>query len=181
MSKATLPALQYGTPAKSFHWLIVALLVTQYLIGWLMPDIHRGMQPGTAMMFHISFGVVIMALTALRFAWRLTHPVAPESALPAWQRLSSEAVHWLLYLLVLLTTLSGWYFASMRGWTIRLFGLVDLPMLTAANAPIARMLGRWHETLEWTLLVAVGLHVAAALVHLFIYRDRVMARMLPTP
>jgi cytochrome b561 len=29
------------------------------------------------------------------------------------------------------------------------------------------------------LLVAIGLHVAAALVHAFIYRDRVMQRMLP--
>jgi hypothetical protein len=24
--------------------------------------------------------------------WRLTHPVAPESSLPAWQRITSEAV-----------------------------------------------------------------------------------------
>ena len=172
--------LHYGPPAKTFHWLIVALLVIQYLIGWLMPDIHRGMQPGTAMMFHISVGVVVLALTALRFGWRLTHPVAPESSLPAWQRVSSEAVHWLLYLLVLVTTLSGWFFASMRGWTIRLFGVVDLPMLTAADSPAARPLGRWHQTLEWTLLIFVGLHVAAALMHVFIYRDRVMARMLPS-
>jgi cytochrome b561 len=29
------------------------------------------------------------------------------------------------------------------------------------------------------LLVVIGLHVAAALAHLFIYRDRVMQRMLP--
>jgi len=180
MVPRTSHALQYGSPAKTLHWLIVALLVVQYLIGWLMPDIHRGMQPGTAMMFHISFGVVVLALTAARFAWRLTHPVAPESSLPPWQRLSSEAVHWLLYLLVFLTTLTGWFFASMRGWTIRFFGLVDLPMLTAANSPVGRALGRWHETLEWTLLGLVGLHVAAALAHLFIYRDGVMARMLPS-
>jgi cytochrome b561 len=180
MSTRTSLELQYGSPAKTFHWGIVALLVTQYLIGWLMPDIHRGMQPGTPMMFHISIGVVILALTAARFAWRLTHPVAPESSLPAWQRLSSEAVHWLLYLLVFVTTVSGWFFASMRGWTIRFFGLVDLPMLTVADSPLGRTLGRWHETLEWTLLVVVGVHVAAALVHLFVYRDRVMARMLPS-
>jgi cytochrome b561 len=171
--------LDYGTPAKVFHWLIVALLVTQYLIGWLMPDIHRGMTPGTAMMFHVSIGVVILALTCARFAWRIAHPVAPESALPPWQRVSSEAVHWLLYLLVLVTTLSGWFFASMRGWTISLFGLVRLPMLTVADSPVARMLGRWHEALEWALLALVALHVAAALVHLVVYRDRVMARMLP--
>ncbi len=179
MNKRTSLELHYGSPAKTFHWLIVALLVTQYLIGWLMPDIHRGMLPGTAMMFHISIGVTVLVLTFVRFVWRLIHPVAPESSLPPWQRLSSEFVHWVLYGLVFATTFTGWMFASMRGWTIRLFGLFDLPMLTASDAPIARTLGRWHEALEWALLVLVGVHVAAALLHLFVYRDRVMWRMLP--
>src|ERR1019366_10798651 len=36
--------LQYGTTAKLFHWLIVALLLVQYPLGWLMPDFHRGMK-----------------------------------------------------------------------------------------------------------------------------------------
>src|SRR5665213_4186642 len=100
--------LQYGSTAKLLHWLVVALLLVQYPLGWLMPDIHRGMKPGAGMTFHISFGIVILALIALRLAWRLTHPVAPESSLPAWQRVSSEAVHWLLYALVLATTITGW-------------------------------------------------------------------------
>ena len=85
--------LQYGTTAKVFHWLIVALLLVQYSIGWLMPDIHGGMEPGAAMTFHMSFGIVILILILLRLAWRLAHPVAPESSLAAWQRLTSEAVH----------------------------------------------------------------------------------------
>ncbi|MFX6226336.1 cytochrome b/b6 domain-containing protein, partial [Acinetobacter baumannii] len=63
------------------------------------------------MNFHISVGITILVLTALRLFWRVTHPVAPESALPAWQRVSSEVVHWLLYALVLAATLSGWLFA----------------------------------------------------------------------
>ena len=171
--------LHYGVPAKTLHWLIVALLIVQYFIGWLMADIHRGMQPGTAMMFHVSFGVTILAVMSARFLWRLSHPVAPESSLSPWHRVSSEAVHWLLYLLVFAVTLSGWFFATTRGWTIRLFGLVDLPMLTAATSPVARAIGRWHQTLEWTLLAFVALHLLAALVHLLVYRDRVMVRMLP--
>ena len=73
--------LQYGTTAKVFHWLIVALLLVQYPIGWLMPDIHRGMKPGAAMTFHVSFGIVILVLIVLRFAWRLAYPVAPETSL----------------------------------------------------------------------------------------------------
>src|SRR4029077_17413155 len=43
----------------------------------------------------------IHLLIVLRFIWRVMHPVVPESYLPNWQRLSSELVHWLLYLAVL--------------------------------------------------------------------------------
>jgi len=171
--------LQYGTPAKIFHWLIVALLAVQYPIGWLMPDTHRGMSPGAGMTFHISIGLTILLLTTLRFVWRLTHPVAPESSLPAWQRLSSEAVHWLLYVLVLATTISGWLFASFRGWSVSFFYLVPLPMLASDNAAAGRAIDGLHQAMEWALLVTIGIHVAAALAHIFIYRDRVMRRMLP--
>jgi cytochrome b561 len=171
--------LEYGTTAKVLHWVIAALLLVQYLIGWLMPDIHRGQQPGTAMTLHVSIGMLILILIVLRLAWRLTHPVAPESSLPPWQRVSSEAVHWLLYVLVLATTITGWLFASFRGWSISFFYLVPLPMLASDNPAAGRAIDGWHQAMEWTLLVAIGLHVAFALVHIFVYRDRIMQRMLP--
>jgi cytochrome b561 len=125
--------LQYGTTAKVFHWTIVALLVVQYPVGWLMPDIHRGMQPGAGMTFHVSLGLIILFATVLRLIWRLTHPVAPESSLPTWQRLTSEVVHWMLYVMVLFTTMTGWLFASYRGWSLSFLYLFPLPMLSAEN------------------------------------------------
>jgi cytochrome b561 len=33
--------------------------------------------------------------------------------------------------------------------------------------------------MEWTLLALVAIHVASALAHVFVYRDRIMQRMLP--
>jgi len=170
---------QYDTPAKVLHWLVVALLLAQYLIGWLMPDIHRGMKPGDAMTWHISIGIVILALIVLRLLWRLTHRVAPESSLEPWQRAGAEAVHGLLYVLVLLTTISGWLFASFRGWSISLFFLAPLPMLSSENTDALRAINHWHQKFEWTLLILIGLHVLAALVNLLFYRNRVMQRMLP--
>jgi cytochrome b561 len=170
--------LQYGTTAKVFHWLIVALLLVQYLIGWLMPDIHRG-PPGVPMIFHISFGILILMLIVLRFAWRLAHPVAPESSLPPWQRLSSEAVHWLLYALVLATTVTGWVFASFRGWGVSFFFMTPIPMLASENAAAGKAIDGLHQAMGWALLAVIGIHVAAALVHIFVYRDRIMQRMLP--
>jgi cytochrome b561 len=171
--------LHYGTTAKVFHWLIVALLAIQPPLGWLMPDIHRGMTPGIAMSMHVSIGMTILVLIVLRLLWRLTHPVAPETSLPPWQRVSSELVHWLLYIVVLLTTLSGWFQASAKGWTIYLFGAVPLPRLVEQGSALGRSIGNLHATLTWVLLGLVGLHVIAAFVHLFVYRDRVMYRMLP--
>ncbi len=171
--------LQYGTTAKVFHWLVVALLLVQYLIGWLMPDIHRNMKPGAAMTFHVSVGITILVLIVLRFAWRLTHPVAPESSLLPWQRRSSEAVHWMLYALVLATTATGWLFASFRGWSLSFFFLAPMPMLASDNAAAGKAIDGLHQAMEWGLLLVIGIHVASALAHAFIYRDRIMQRMLP--
>jgi cytochrome b561 len=173
------PRLHYGTTAKVFHWLIVGLLIVQYLIGWLMPNIHRGQQPGAGMTLHVSVGISIMVLIILRLIWRLTHPVAPESSLPPWQRLSSELVHWMLYILVLATTLSGWLFASFRGWTVFYFYVFRLPTLSGESVAAGKAIDGLHQAAEWTLLVLIGLHVLAAFTHIFIYRDHVMQRMLP--
>jgi cytochrome b561 len=171
--------VQYGTTAKMFHWLIVVLLIAQYSIGWFMPDIHGHMKPGAPMIWHISLGTTILALMLLRLAWQLMHPVAPASSLPAFQRITSQAVHWLLYVFVLLTTFSGWLFASARGWQIAWFFWLPLPTLTGANPPLLRAIDGLHQVFEWTLLVIIGVHVSAAFVHLFYYHDGVMRRMLP--
>lgn len=171
--------LRYGTTAKVFHWLIVVLLLIQYPIGWLMPDIHRWQRPGTPMIVHVSFGILILVLSLIRFVWRIAHPVAPESSLPPWQRVSSEAAHWLLYALVLATTLTGWLFASFRGWSISFLYLVWLPTLASDNTAAGRAIDGLHQATEWTLLVVIGIHVGAALAHILIYHDRVMQRMLP--
>ncbi len=171
--------LEYGATEKFFHWAIVALLLLQYPLGWLMPDIRRGMTPGLAMSVHISFGFTILVVIMLRLFWRLGHPVAAEGSLPAWQRIGSEAVHWLLYLLVVITCVTGWAYANMRGWSVNLFGLVTLPQLFPQGDGIGRSIGRLHETMNWVLLIPIGAHVLAAIMHLMVNRDGVMQRMLP--
>ncbi|MGY4305693.1 cytochrome b561 [Bradyrhizobium sp. USDA 4369] len=173
------PRLHYGTPAKILHWLVVALLAIQYPIGWLMPELHANTPPGAPMILHISFGLTILMLIVVRFVWRLTHPVAPESSLPPWQRLSSEAVHWMLYAMVLASTVTGWLFASFRGWSVSYFYLFPLPMLAGRNPAGNRAIDGLHQAAEWLLLILIVVHVAAALAHVFVYRDRIMQRMLP--
>ncbi len=73
----------------------------------------------------------------------------------------------------------GWINASWRGMPIVMFGL-ELPKLVATRAPGWRWTGDVHVVLSnYLLLTLVGLHVAAALYHYLIRRDRVLQRMLP--
>ncbi len=176
-SEATGPA--YGITARVFHWAIVLLLMVQFPIGWLMPDIREGERPGAAMGVHLSIGLLILLLIVLRFAWRLSHPVPAAVGLPRWQSVASECVHWLLYASVFGTTMTGWFFASFRGWPISLFSLTRLPALTAPGSPAGRLIGGWHSAAGWALLFAIGVHVGAAMFHAIVLRDDVLRRMLP--
>jgi cytochrome b561 len=65
--------------------------------------------------------------------------------------------------MVLLTTLTGWLFASFRGWSISFFYLFPFPMPSAGKPAAGRSL---HQAAEWSLLVLVLAHIAAALIHL---------------
>jgi cytochrome b561 len=60
------------------------------------------------------------------------------------------------------------------------FFVAPLRMLTSGDRTPVKVLDGWHQNFLWALLVVAGLHVAAALVHLFYFRDGVTQRMLPS-
>ena len=169
----------YGPTAKAFHWLTMALLTVQYAIGWIMPNPGRQKLPESLLDLHFSFGAVVLALVLARSIWRLFHPVPPEPGLGRWQSLAAMALHLSLYALIVVTSLSGWLYVSARGWSVTVFGALPLPALVAEGSKFGHAIGETHQVLIWVLLTAIGLHVLAALVHLLVYRDRVMQRMLP--
>jgi cytochrome b561 len=173
-------AAGYTGTAKLLHWLILALLVAQFIVAWTMPHMRRDTQPDTLINLHFSFGVLVLAVAVVRLAWRATHgEPAPEDGLPPWQLQSARAVHWLLYGLLFVLPILGWINASWRGFPVIMFGL-ELPKLIATRAPGWGWTGDVHSLLaNYLLLVLVGLHVAAALYHYFVRRDGVLQRMLP--
>ncbi len=172
--------LGYTGTAKSLHWLIVALLIAQFVVAWTMPEIRRDTKPETLINLHISVGVLILVVAVIRLAWRAAQgEPPPQDGLPPWQVLSARVVHWLLYALLFVLPVLGWINASWRGFPVIMFGL-ELPKLVATRAAGWRWTGDVHSLLaNYLLLALVALHVAAGLYHYFIRRDRVLQRMLP--
>lgn len=173
---------RYTRTAKVLHWLVFALLVAQYAIGWTMPHIGRNTPVTTLISLHFSIGVLILGVIIVRLIWRVIHgEPASEAGVPSWQVNSARVVHWLLYLLLLVVPLLGWLNASYRGMPLTLFGLVHVPQLVGDHAAGWGWTGDIHMLVaEYAILPLVGLHVASALYHYFIRHDRVLQRMLPS-
>jgi cytochrome b561 len=170
----------YTGTARFLHWLILALLIAQFIFAWTMPDIGRNTPVTTLISLHFTFGIVILFIAVIRFAWRTTHPAPePEDGLPAWQVVTARVTHWLLYLLLFVIPILGWINASWRDMPIIMFGR-ELPKLVGPHAAGWGWTGDIHALLAtYVLLGLVGIHVAAARYHYLVRRDGVLQRMLP--
>ncbi len=169
----------YSPTAKFLHWLVVALIAIQLVLGWLMPGARRTTPPDLINNWHMSIGIIILTAIVIRFAWRVFVGLPVPEPGPRWQIAAAEATHLLLYALVFIMVASGWANAVAHGWAVTLFWTVKLPGVFPAGAAWVHAFGELHSTLVWVLLTVVGLHALAALGHHFILGDRVLRRMLP--
>jgi len=114
--------------------------------------------------------------TAIALHWLIFALIAGT---PAWQRRAAGAMHWVLYALIVVIPVTGWLYSSAAGVPTVYLGVIALPDLVTKDKALAELLKSVHVTLNYSLLVLVVMHVAAALQHHFIVRDEVLARMLP--
>jgi cytochrome b561 len=173
------PRGTYGVTAKFFHWLIFLLLAAQYAVGSIMPHIGRKTLDEGWVAWHLSIGAAILFVIALRLIWRLMRPVPLLTNMPPLERGLARFTHLMLYLLVFAMTVLGWAAANARGWDVKLFGLVTLPALAPNGSHWGHQAGDIHNILVYVLLGFIVVHVAGALYHYLLLRDRVMQRMLP--
>jgi cytochrome b561 len=197
--------LGWGPVARGFHWLIAVAILTEVPAGLIMSRtfgakdaVGKTWQYWTSN-FHHTAGLVILAVAFLRIGWRLANPVpGPASMRPVAEKVAAKATHGLLYVLLILIPLSGWAALSSLADSIA-FGHIQLwffgtdgfgaqgliPHIVTPrvyNDPTTWLnymtLARSHR---WLLIVGgilLTLHVAAALRHHFILRDRTLQRML---
>jgi cytochrome b561 len=173
-------ASAWGSVARTFHWLVAALIFLQFTLGWVAEEWHRSPTKVDLFVWHKSTGILILTLVVLRLAWRAaTSTPAPPAESSRIERLAASANHALLYLVMIGLPMSGWVINSAANFPLKIYWLVPLPAITAPSKSLQHAAEDVHETLVWTLAVLVIIHVAAALRHHFIKRNDVLTRMLP--
>jgi cytochrome b561 len=147
--------------------------------GLLMTGMAPSMSKINIYALHKSIGLTILALFALRLAWRLYDRAPPDEPMPRWQSVIAHATHGLLYGFILAMPLSGWWYNSLHGYPLQWFKLFNLPALAAKNDELAHTAHAVHEWLFYLLLLVLIGHVGAALKHHVFDQDNVLRRMLP--
>jgi cytochrome b561 len=174
-------ATRYGSVAQLFHWVIVVLIVTQFVLARRAEGLSPVAKIGV-LATHKSVGITILALAVLRLTWRLFNPVPPLPAgTPRWQERAAHVSHFLLYALLFVQPVLGWLMSSARAFSVSWFGLVQLPDFIEPNKAAFERLRDWHEVMAWSLATIAVIHLAAALKHHFFDHDDVLRRMLPIP
>lgn len=169
---------RYTTVAVVLHWLVAALVVVQFALGWGMQEISKA-PPGPradAFNLHKSLGITIFALMALRLGWRIRHSPPPLPPMPRWQARLAKSTHALLYGALLAMPLAGYAGSVYSGYPVKFFGLT-LPAWGSARPDLKDLMSAVHLWTSWALAAAVATHLAGAAKHTFVDRDGLIRRM----
>lgn len=169
----------WGAVARTLHWGMLVLFAIIIPLGLYMAELPLGIHKLRLYALHKSIGLTLLALAALRLAWRAGERRPELPPMPAWQHRAALAIHALLYLLMFAVPLSGWLFNSAAGFPLQWFGTVNLPALAHSDPALKKLAHEIHETGAWLLVALVAAHAAAALKHHFLDRDRTLALMVP--
>ncbi len=153
----------YTTLQLSLHWLIVLLVLFQLIFGEDMGQYNDTLSSGqdvapllTGYYLHLGVGITILVLTVFRFGLRLVLGVPASVPGPALQVRAGEALHYIFYLMLIVTPVTG---LLAQYVDIETFGEIH-----AVNKPV--------------FIVLILVHAAAALYHHYVLKDSTLRRMM---
>jgi cytochrome b561 len=172
-----------STTTRVLHWLVALIIITMLAVGFYMATF----EVWSLFPIHKAFGVIALLIILPRVLWRLKSgwPVTVREY-PTWEHKLAVVTHWVLILGTLIMPISGFIFSGAGGHGVDVFGLVLAPMnpdptnpheVIPFNATVADIGHETHEIVGYIMAIAIVLHIAGALKHHIIDKDRTLLRM----
>ena len=167
---------EYGSISKIFHWLSAAVLLIQIPLGFYLVDLDFSEKRLTIESIHVILGISIFYLILFRLIYKLFNPTPSlgNSIFPG-QRLIAKINHILLYLTILIITISGALKKLFSGEMLDLF-LFNLEIKD--NFELAELFYDIHILSNYTLIALISLHVFAVIIHKFVFKENLLKRIL---
>lgn len=166
---------RYAFIFRLVHWtmalIILMMLIAGQRFGTELSDADRTF----SLTGHSSLGLLVVMFLLVRIAMRLTGAAGrPTHDIAAWQSLASRAVQAGIYGLMIYLPVTGVLTARAHSLPVQPFGVVSISTPDLAAYEVLRP---WHEFGTKALILLLLLHIGAALMHRFVFRDKVMGSM----
>ena len=173
--------VSYSASAKLMHWFVAAAVIVLLATGPVMKRlVPEGSLRDNLYDFHEALGALVLIVMVVRLARRGAFGVpAPDAALPPVEQRASLWAQYLLYVLLFVTTVLGWAATNAYGDPVSVFGLFEFPNILGKDQPLSDRIFVWHLICGILIGLIAALHIAGALYHWLVKRDRVLQRMLP--
>lgn len=170
---------RYSAGIKFLHWLIALVVIGMLSVSFFLSDFPERYQP-MAYLLHKSFGLSVLGFMLIRLFLVLYRGKPPlPSSVPVWQRRIARLVQYGLYLLLFAMPISGWVMSVAAKKPPSFFGLFYLTLPIEPDKALAKLMNQIHVTIVWILIALILLHIAGAMKHYLIDKDRVLQSMLP--
>jgi cytochrome b561 len=170
----------WGSVSRWFHWILGVMIIGMLAYGWWMNHFPARADRFFYRSIHADIGYLVLLLMVVRLFWRGINPTpALPMGAPRWQRIAAHINHGALYAVTIAVAMLGWAHSGAHkpdyaDW----FGLFRVPQFTSPDKAKADFYEDFHIYAAYLLLALIAIHLAAAVWHHFIRRDRVAARMI---
>lgn len=184
-------AQNYGSIAKWLHWLTALLFLgsycTVYYRHWFTEE--KTPENWAALQLHLSIGVTIAVIVALRIIWRIYNIVPDPEPGTRLSHLAAHLGHYTLYAIMVIMPVTGYLGTGANTEYFFLFEIAKFEDTSVFTALIREGLGISFEEFEkpidfihknlgaWVVWVLIFGHVLAALYHHYVKKDRTLQKM----
>ena len=167
----------YGLLAKLFHWVTLIVLIIQvpfgfYLVGMEFSDRRIDLEN-----IHILIGISIFYLVLIRLIWKMINPRPKKwKEFFSGQNLIASFNHFLLYLSIFAITISGvlkkLYMGEKLNFLLFQYAFKETDFQLADSFYVI------HIYANYLLLGLISLHILAVITHHFIFKEKILKKMI---
>ena len=167
---------EYGLISKVLHWLSAILLLVQIPLGFYLVDLDFGEERINVENIHVILGLTIFYIVIIRLINKILNPTPKlDPSIFKGQVFLAKMNHILLYFTILSITISGILKKLFNGETLVIF---FREIKLNDNFELADQFYNIHILSNYTIMVLIGIHLIAIIVHRLFFKDNLLKKML---
>lgn len=177
-------AESYGLVHQSLHWATAILILVLLPMGVYMHDlpIDNSAQIADKVWFyslHKSIGMAALFVAITRVFWAIYQP-HPRPLHGGMEGFAAKTVHHLLYGTIIAMPILGWlYHAATEGFAPIWWPFSQDLLFIPKDVMLSNFFKTAHFVCGILLVLSLGLHIAGAIKHAVIDKDKTLDRMVP--